>query len=126
LKILIVDDSPEMVEAVRKTLVDQFEVVGVCEDGFSAVREAPGLNPDLIILDVSMPGMTGFEVAKKLAQLKVRAKIIFLSVHMDPSYIEAALEVGAFGYVFKSRLSADLLVAIKSVMEGGKFTSSPS
>ena len=124
MKILLVDDSPEMVEAVRNTLADHFEIVGVCEDGFAAVRDAPRLDPDLIILDVSLPGMTGFEVAKELARLKVRAKIIFLSVHMDPSYIEAALEVGAFGYVFKSRLSADLLVAIEKVMEGRKFTSS--
>jgi DNA-binding NarL/FixJ family response regulator len=82
------------------------------------------LGPDLVILDISLGDLTGFEVAKRLKDIGCPAKIIFLSVHEDIDFVNAAFELGACGYVFKSRITADLTKAIDTVLNGGQFASS--
>ena len=83
-------------------------------------------HPDLIILDISLGDMTGFEVARRLKKSGNTAKIIFLTVHEDIDFVRAAFDLGASGYVFKSRISSDLITAIDTVLCGvpGKFCAS--
>jgi len=81
------------------------------------------LRPDLVILDVSLGDLNGFEVARRLRISDSTVKIIFLSVHEDIDFVNAAFDLGAAGYVFKSRIAADLMKAIDLVFHGGQFAS---
>ncbi len=83
----------------------------------------PALNPDLIILDISLGDMAGFEVARRLKKAGVPAKVIFLTVHENIDFVRAAFDVGAVGYVYKSRISSDLIDAIDTICAGGHFSS---
>jgi DNA-binding NarL/FixJ family response regulator len=122
----LVEDNPDMVEAIRRALPQEHQLAGVYHDGLSALRDGLGTKPDLFILDVSLPDMNGYEVARALRARQPDARIIFCTVHMEQEYITAAFEVGASGYVFKSRLTVDLPAAIEAVLEGKSFTSAVS
>jgi len=87
--------------------------------------EAARLQPDLIVLDISMPGLTGIEAAQELREAKSTAKLIFLTVHERVEFVRACLAEGALGYVVKSRLAVDLLPAIREVLAGRRFISPP-
>jgi DNA-binding NarL/FixJ family response regulator len=91
--------------------------------GAAVVEQAAILLPDLIILDISLGDLSGFEVARRLKKAGCPAKIIFLSLHQDMDFVGAAFGMGASGYVFKSRLSTDLENAIEVVLSGGHFSS---
>jgi DNA-binding NarL/FixJ family response regulator len=116
MRILIVDDS----ELVRRGIKDLFdpegpwEICGEAPDGAEALRQAQTLQPDVILLDVSMPGTDGLETARLLRQESPEAKILIMSHHDLSVLSEAALEAGANGCVDKSRLSADVLTGILS------------
>lgn len=92
-------------------------------DGQSLVEMAESLQPDLIITDISMPILSGIEAAKKIIQSTPETKIIFLTVHTNPDYVQEALELGAVRYVFKSNLVSDLQLAIGEVLEGRTYVS---
>ena len=81
------------------------------------------LNPDLLVLDISMPILNGIQVATRLRELGSKAKVVFVTVHEDQDYIQAAFSAGASGYVFKSRMASDLIPAVQGAMQGQKFTS---
>ncbi len=123
-RILLADDHKAMRERVLHMLEDEFEVLGALEDGQAIVDAAHELKPDLCLLDISMPVMNGIEVAQELKQDGSTAKIIFLTIHEDPDFVQAALNSGASGYVVKSRIASDLLIAIRDVLAGGRFVSS--
>ncbi|PYX40149.1 MAG: hypothetical protein DMG81_07235 [Acidobacteria bacterium] len=122
-RVLLADDLPEIRERVTELLRPDFEIVAIAQNGAQAVEAASTLNPDLIVLDISMPILNGIEVASRLRDLGCGAKVIFLTVHEDPDYIEAALSVGALGYVFKSRVATELVPAVRSVLQGHRFMS---
>jgi DNA-binding NarL/FixJ family response regulator len=124
LRVLLADDAPEIVAAVTELLQRDFEVIGSAQNGAQAIDAVSTLNPDLVVLDISMPVFNGMQVALRLRQMGCTAKIIFLTIHQDQDYIEAAFSAGAEGYVFKSRIGTDLVPAIKGVLRGYKFTSS--
>jgi PAS domain S-box-containing protein len=90
--------------------------------GQRAIEAASTLNPDLLVLDISMPILNGIQVASR-RDLGCGAKLMFLTFHEDPDYIEAALSVGALGYVFKSRVATDPVPAMRSVLQGHRFMS---
>jgi DNA-binding NarL/FixJ family response regulator len=123
-RVLLADDLPEMLETVTQLLQDDFEIVGYAQDGEEAIKSAKTLNPDLLILDIEMPFRNGIQVASHLRDSGCRAKVIFLTVHEDLDYVEAAWFVGALGYVLKSRIASDLLPAVQEVLEGHRFISS--
>ena len=121
IRVLIADDNPEMLEAVHNTLHSEFDVVAALEDPNVIVATVQALTPEVIVLDISMGDTNGFEITRQLRQNLCRSKIIFLTVHEELEFIRAAFGVGASGYVFKSRMNADLHTAINTVQNDKVF-----
>jgi DNA-binding NarL/FixJ family response regulator len=126
--LLLADDNPALLETLVEMLEPVYHVAAALPNGTSVLEKVAALCPDLIILDISLGDLTGFEVARRLRNAGCAAKIIFLTVHEDIDFVNAAFDLGASGYVFKSRITADLTRAIDLVFHGGQFASvnSPS
>ena len=122
-RILLADDQEEMLRTVVLVLGDEFNIIGTADNGKHAIELATELSPDVLVLDISMPIMNGLEVAGRLKELGSRASIVFLTVHADPDFVEAARSVGGLGYVLKESLAIDLAPAIRTVKQGNTFTS---
>ena len=122
-RVLIADDLDAVLEAVVVLLQDSFDVVGMASDGRTALAAILKLEPDLVVLDISMPGMTGIEVARELKSRGNKTKIVFLTVHEDSDTIATCLSVGAQGYVLKAVLDSDLISAMNEVLAGRVFVS---
>jgi DNA-binding NarL/FixJ family response regulator len=122
-RILLADDHKEMRDRVLRLLEPNFEVVGAVDDGFALLEAALKMKPDICIMDISMPKVSGIEAAAQLKESGSKVKVIFLTVHEDPDFVRAALETGALGYVVKSRMASDLSAAINGVMVGRLFVS---
>jgi len=122
-RILLADDHAELLAIAEKLIVSEpdFEVVETFANGQAVVDRAAELRPDVIVLDITMPGLTGIEAARQLAKLDVR--IVFLTVHNDPDYLRSALSTGAVGYVVKDRLATDLVPALRDALAGRQFVS---
>jgi DNA-binding NarL/FixJ family response regulator len=120
---LLADDNPEIRQRVAELLRADFHVVGSAEDGQQAIESALKLNPDVVVLDISMPVLNGIQAASRLRDLGCSARVVFLTVHADNDYVETAFSVGALGYVLKSRLTTDLITAIEQALQGRKFIS---
>jgi DNA-binding NarL/FixJ family response regulator len=121
--LLLADDNPALLETLVELLQPTYQVAAAMNNGRSVLERFSSLGPDVIILDISLGDLTGFEVAKHLRDAGCSAKIIFLTVHEDIDFVNAAFDLGASGYVFKSRISADLTRAIDVVFHGGRFAS---
>ena len=122
-RVLIVDDNEQMLDRTSSILSSDFTVVGIAKDGPSAIEAVATLRPDVIVLDISMPGMTGLEVATRLRAGGSSAAIVFLTVHDDAEFVEAAQAAGAIGYVVKPRLATDLLTAVREARARRPFVS---
>jgi DNA-binding NarL/FixJ family response regulator len=122
-RILIADDHKQMREHVVRQLEPEFEVVGAVANGEALLAAAPKMQPDVCILDISMPVTSGIEAAAQLQSSLSDSRIVFLTVHKEPDFVEAALNTGALGYVLKSRMGADLIPAIHSALRGKLFVS---
>jgi DNA-binding NarL/FixJ family response regulator len=122
-RILLADDSPSMLQAARRILEPEFEIVGTVDDGQAVLEAAESLKPDVLILDISMGVMNGLEAARFLTRIGSTAKIVFLTVHHDPEFVEEAFSAGAVGYVIKPRLGTDLVVAVREALSGHTFVS---
>jgi DNA-binding NarL/FixJ family response regulator len=120
--VVIADDHPEMLEAVSQFLREEFDIVSTVQDGASALQVVTELKPAVVILDVAMPKMGGIEVAQELKRLKLSSKIIFISIHYDPGYIQVLTAMGA-SYVLKMRIQTDLIPAIRETLHGRVFVS---
>ena len=123
IRVFLADDNRELLNDLREELADQFDIVGTAENGKDTVQSVLRLNPDVLVLDVSMPYLNGLEVASYLQSAKCRARILFLTIHEEPEYISAAFAAGAAGYVSKRRLGSDLAQAIEAVFDGHTFLS---
>lgn len=123
IRLLLADDNLEILETLADMLQPAYVVVAALSDGASVLAQAPTLNPDLIILDISLGDMAGFEVARRLKKAGVGAKVVFLTVHENIDFVRAAFDLGAVGYVYKSRISSDLIDAIDTICAGGCFSS---
>ena len=123
--VLLVDDNDVVLARARAVLSAGCVIVGTARNGQAALDAAAALNPAVIVLDISMPGMNGFEVAQRLREAGSTARIVFLTVHEEEEFFLAATNAGAIGYVFKSRLAADLPVAVADAHAGRPFHSSP-
>ena len=121
IKLLLVDDNPDMLTALAQLLQREFLIVGELPSGASVLAQVDALNPDIILLDVSLGDLSGFQVAERLGQLTCPSRIVFLSIHENPEFVQAAVDVGASGYVFKSRINRDLLHALQSAAKGRQF-----
>jgi DNA-binding NarL/FixJ family response regulator len=122
-RVLLADDLVEVLDAVAALLRDSFDIVGTFSDGPAALKAVLNLEPDLVVLDISMPGMTGIEVATELKCRGNNAKIVFLTVHEDSDIIATCLSVGALGYVLKALMDSDLIPAMNEALAGRVFVS---
>jgi len=122
-RILLADDFPIFLEEVERLLRNDCEIVGFAHDGGEALKLCLTLNPDILLLDLSMPILCGFEVATRLKESGCRSKIIFVTGQEDRDYIDSAFSLGALAYVLKARIETDLLPAIDGVLNGSTFTS---
>lgn len=124
-RILVADDHEEMRKTIVHLLKAQFDVVAAVADGPAFLDAVDRLKPDLCIVDISMPTMSGIEVAQRIKATNARTKIVFLTLHDDSDFRAAALAAGADGYVTKARMGGDLLPAIKAALAGrGRIQSS--
>jgi len=120
-RILLADDHPMVLEGVGK-LVEEFgEVVGKVEDGRDLLEAALRLNPDVVVMDISMPSLNGLEAARHLRKLLPHCKIVFLTMHADSTYILAAFEAGASGYLLKRSAGSELQQAVTTVLAGRQY-----
>lgn len=122
-RILLADDHKDMREKVMQQLDAEFEVVGAVEDGCAVLEAVKKMKPDVCVLDISMPNVSGIEAATRLRTSGSDVKIVFLTVHEDPDFLQAALDTGALGYVVKSRMATDLSAAIRAALAGRLFVS---
>ncbi len=123
-RILLADDHA-MVRRGLRLILDQhreeFEVTGEAGTGEEALRLIPELKPDLIVLDVAMPGMSGVEVTRKVAQNWPEVNVLILSMHKDSNYVRESLRAGAKGYVLKESVDAELLQAVRTVARNDAY-----
>ena len=122
-RILLADDHKEMRDRIQRYLEVEFDVVAAVENGRTLLDAASKLNPDVCLLDISMPVLNGIEAAVKLRESGSTAKVLFLTIHEDPDFLEAALNTGASGYVLKRRMASDLRAAIRDALAGKTFVS---
>ncbi len=123
LRIFLADDHA-VVRAGLKALIDAESgmiVIGEAADGLDACEQIPGLRPDVVVMDVSMPGLTGAQATERLQQECPNVKILALTVHEDKSYIRQLLSAGAAGYVLKRAAAEELIHAIRVVAGGGVY-----
>jgi DNA-binding NarL/FixJ family response regulator len=118
-----VDDHPALLEQARRLLSGEFDVVGTLPDGAGLSRAIEDNQPDAIVLDISLPGASGLDLARQLRDANCSAAIVFLTVHCDADYARAALAAGAIAYVVKSRMATDLIAALRQALGGRRFVS---
>jgi two-component system nitrate/nitrite response regulator NarL len=124
-RVLIVDDLDLWREFISARLREQPDVriVGIASDGLEAVQRAEELQPDLILLDISLPKLNGLEAARQIRRLAPKSKILFISGESAPGIVGAAFSVGGSGYVSKMDLAEELLTGIEAVLDGRRFVS---
>ena len=122
-RVVLADDLIPVLSTVAKLLEGSFEIVGKACDGPSALETILTLDPDVAVLDISMPGMSGIEVARELRSLGTRAKIVFLTVHEDADILETCIAAGGLGYVVKVLMETDLIPAMNEALAGREFVS---
>lgn len=120
--IILADDHPHVATQLRYLLGETFEVVAVVDDGHALVEAAARLRPDIVVTDISMPGMGGIQAAREMRDRQPLIRIVFITVHDDVALARIAMEVGQ-GYVLKASAGEELVDAVNVVLNGGKFVS---
>ena len=120
IRVLIVDDHAVLRSGLRMLIAGQsdLEVVGEAGDGEEAVRRAQEVHPDVVLMDLTMPGMSGIQAIERVRQVSPKSRVLVLTMHDVPAYLRAALAAGAAGYVVKRAADAELLSAIRGVHRG--------
>ena len=122
-RVLVADDSAAVARQLRRLLADDFDVVGVVGDGLSLLRAARDAPPEVLVIDVAMPGMDGLQVAETLARECSACRFVFITVHAERALVERALRLSPCGYVLKPQAGEDLVAAVQSVLAGRAFLS---
>ena len=122
-RILVADDHRAMLETLVGMLSSDFDIVAAVGDGLAAVTQAEHLEPDLLVLDIAMPGLNGIAAAAQLKRRGSTAKVVFVTNMRDREFMQESLALGQVGFVIKDRLVADLLPAVRDVLAGKSFVS---
>lgn len=122
-RVLVADDHSAMLDSLVRMLSHEFDVVAAVTDGLSVVSAASRLDPDLMVLDIAMPGLNGIAAAARVKESGSTAKIVFVTNLHEREFVEGSLTLGDVGFVVKDRLVADLLPAIHNVLTGRSFVS---
>jgi DNA-binding NarL/FixJ family response regulator len=125
-RVLIADDHDALLRKVTDLLSRDFQVVGVVHDGTELVAAEAALHPDVLIVDISMPGMSGIEATSRIRLRGSHAAVVCLTAYAEREIVDAALEAGALGYVVKTSMVHDLVPAIRAALEGHQFVSPPA
>jgi len=120
---MLADDHPMMLEGLGKVLALHFDVVGTAADGRALLEAAARLRPDLVVADVSMPGIDGIEATRQLRAMVPGIRVLILSVHGEPSCVRAAFAAGARGYLTKSSVPDEIELAVREVLDGRFYVS---
>lgn len=121
--VLLADDHPATLEIIAQILAQKFEILEKVKNGQEALDAALELQPDLVVLDISMPKISGIDVAKKLRKNNPDIKVVFVTVHCNPDFLSQALDAGGFGYVIKSTMGSELVRALNDALLGRRFIS---
>lgn len=122
-RVVLADDHEAMQQRVRAILEPEFEVVGTVNNGQALVEAASELNPDVLVVDISMPLLNGLDAVRNIMRSGAQPKVVFLTVHEDPDMIPLCFEAGALGFVVKSSLASDLIPAIRLALINRTFVS---
>ncbi|MFN7934881.1 MAG: response regulator transcription factor [Bryobacteraceae bacterium] len=122
-RILLADDHKIVTEGLRGLLSEDFDLIGFAADGRELLAKAKELSPDVIVVDVSMPLLNGIDAVRMLREEGSTAKVVFLTMHSDATYLTRALDAGASGYVLKHAASDELITAIQHALRGQTFLS---
>jgi DNA-binding NarL/FixJ family response regulator len=117
-RVLLADDHQMVAEGLRNVLEPEFELVGIVADGRELLAAATKLQPDVIVMDITMPSLNGIEAARQLRQAASRAKVVVLTMHRDAAYAARALDAGAAGFVLKHSAASELITAIREALQG--------
>jgi DNA-binding NarL/FixJ family response regulator len=122
-RLLLADDHKIFTEGLRTLLAQDFDVIGVVEDGLSLVEAAVRLKPDVIVADIAMPEINGIEALRRIRELHVNAKVVMLTMYADSMYAAEAIRAGAAGYVMKSCATSELKAALEAALSGRIYLS---
>ena len=127
-RILLVDDYAPFRRYVFSMLQEQgnVQVIGEAEDGLQAVKQAEALQPDVVVLDIGLPGINGIEAARQIGNIAQKARIIFLTQESSPEVVQEAFTLGAWAYIIKAEAGAELLPAVEAVSRGERFMNGTS
>jgi len=120
-RLILADDHTIIVEAFRKLLEPEYEIVAAVSDGRALLETAPKIKPDVIVVDIGMPLMNGLEAGVRLRELMPTAKVIFLTMNEDPDLAVEAMRCGASGYLLKSSAASELTHAIQKALKGQTY-----
>ena len=120
-RVLLADDHRMVAEGLKSLLVEEFELVGIVEDGRALVKAARDLNPDVIVADISMPQLNGIDALTQLKQDNPHVRVVFLTMHRNAAYARRALKAGAMGFVLKHSAPAELVIAVRAALQGRTF-----
>lgn len=126
-KVLLVEDHVVLRQGLKALFADEpdIQVVGEADDGRSAFQQIPEVEPNVVLMDISMPGLNGIEATRQIRQYYPEVKVVVLSMHANEEYVFQILQVGASGYVLKQSDSSELLIAIRAALSEGSFLSPP-
>lgn len=120
-RVILADDHTLVLGALKNLIEPEFQVVGTFADGHTLVEAAPGLNPNVIVLDIGMPTMNGLNAGQRLKQLMPLVKLVYLTMNQDPDMAGEAFRLGASAYLLKNSAASELLQAIREVVRGGYY-----
>ena len=122
-RVLLADDHRIVSDGLKRILEPEFELVGIVEDGFALLEAAAEEKPDVIITDISMPGLNGIEALEELKKTDPEVQVVCMTMHTNVAYARRALDAGALGYVLKHSASEELVMAVRAAAAGRTFVS---
>jgi DNA-binding NarL/FixJ family response regulator len=122
-RVLLAEDHVAVAEHLRGLLETEFQVVAVVTDGFALLGAAQTLKPDVIVADITLPGLDGIAAATRIFQHDPHARIVFETVHNDPGLVQRCMEMGVLGYVLKMVAGDELVPAVHAALAGQKYVS---